>query len=104
MIRVKKSSRAVIGANPRELSNLRKHSAHSRLKRGAPDVGIIPVSGLENHGRAAGATTHKIHLTPTAYLDEAGKITGRGDSSYLRGSGVRSFLRGCAKRRRQNQR
>jgi hypothetical protein len=83
MIRVKKGSWAVIGANPRELGNLRKHSAHSRLKRGAPDFGIIPVSGLENHRRAAGATALKIHLTPTANLDEAGKITGRGDWSAI---------------------
>src|SRR5436190_12617500 len=81
MIRVKKSSRAIIGTNPSELGNLWKHSGHPRLERGAPDFGVIPVSGLENHSRAAGATALKIHLTPTANLDQTGKITGHGEWS-----------------------
>src|SRR6266481_444597 len=62
MIRVKKSSRAIIGANPSKLGNLRKRSANSRLKRGAPDFGIIPVPGLENHSRAARAAALEEHL------------------------------------------
>src|SRR5712691_12372299 len=78
MIRVKKGARAVIGANPRELGNLRKHSAHSKLKRSAPDFGIIPVTGLENHRRATRSAALEIHLAPIADLDETGKITGRG--------------------------
>src|SRR6266487_910831 len=49
MIRVTSSSRTIIGANPRKLGNLRKHSVLSRLKRGAPAVGTIPVPGLEEH-------------------------------------------------------
>src|SRR5437870_10767662 len=81
MIRVKKSSRTVIGANPRELGNLRKHSAHSRLKRAAPDFGVIPVPGLENHRRTARSAALEVHLAPIADFDETSKITGGGDGS-----------------------
>src|SRR5438094_8148255 len=76
MIRVKKSSRAIIGANPREPGNLRKHSAHPRLKRGAPDCGIVPVPGFENHSRAARPAALEVHLAAVADLDQTDKITG----------------------------
>ena len=49
MVRIEKSARTVIGANPRELGNLRKDGALSGLKLRAPNIGIIPVTGLENH-------------------------------------------------------
>src|SRR5436309_13433229 len=62
MTRVKKSSRAVIGTNPRKFGNLWNHSAHSGLKGGAPNFGIIPVPGLENHGGTTRATALDIHL------------------------------------------
>src|SRR6478672_3694864 len=75
MIRVEKGARTIIGANPRKLGNLRKHSAHSRLERGAPDFGIIPVPGLENHSRAACSAALDVHLAPVADLDQTGKIT-----------------------------
>src|SRR6266487_2638117 len=81
MIRVKKSSWAIIGTNPGEPGNLRKHSAHPRLKRCAPDCGIIPVSGLENHSRAARAAAIEVHLAAVADLDQTGKITGHGEWS-----------------------
>src|SRR5438552_9696842 len=74
MIRVKKSSRAVIGANPREPGNLQKHSAHPRLRWGAPDFGIISVPGLENHRRAARSAALEVHLAPIADFDETDKI------------------------------
>src|SRR5436190_9880499 len=76
MIRVKKSSRAIIGTNPSELGDLWKHSGHPRLKRSAPDFGIIPVSGLENHSRAARPAALKVHLPPISDRDQTGKITG----------------------------
>src|SRR5207249_6830047 len=79
MTRVKKSSRAVIGTNPRKFGNLWNHSAHSGLKGGAPNFGIIPVPGLENHGGTTRATALEIHLAPIADLDQTGKITGSGD-------------------------
>src|SRR5437899_3945266 len=81
MIRVKKGARAVIGANPSELGNLRKHSAHSRLKWGAPDFGVIPVPGLENHSWTARSAALEVHLAPIADFDETSNITGRGDGS-----------------------
>src|SRR6266478_10145291 len=79
MIRVTNSSRAIIGANARKLGNLRKHSVLSRLKRSAPDFGIVPVPGLENHSRAARPAALEVHLAAVADLDQTGKITGRGD-------------------------
>src|SRR5437773_9533153 len=79
MIRVKKSSRAIIGTNPRKPGNLRKHSGHSRLKRSAPDFGIIPIPGLENHSRAARPAALEVHLAAIADLDQTGKIPSRGD-------------------------
>src|SRR5260370_25316717 len=81
MVRVKQGARTIIGANPRKLGNLRKHSAHSRLERGAPDVGIIPVPGLENHRRAARSAALEVHLAPIADFYETSKITGGGDGS-----------------------
>src|SRR5947209_9950408 len=81
MIRVKKGARTIIGANPSKLGNLRKHSAHSRLKRGAPDFGIIPVPGLENHRRATRSAALEVHLAPIADFNETSKITGGGDGS-----------------------
>jgi hypothetical protein len=77
MICVKKSSRTVTGANPGELGDLGKDGALSRLKVGAPNVGIIPVTRLQNHSRTVRATTLEIHLTPGADVDETGKITRR---------------------------
>src|SRR6267378_5071820 len=81
MIRVEKGARAVIGANTRKLGNLRKHSAHSRLKRGAPDFGIIPVTGLENHRRTTRSAELEVHIAPIADFNETGKIAGGGDGS-----------------------
>src|SRR6476646_689723 len=75
MIRVTNSYRAIIGANPRKLGNLRKHSVLSRLKRGAPAVGTTPVPGLENHSRAARSAALEEHLAPSADLDQTGKVT-----------------------------
>src|SRR6476661_6771214 len=74
MICVKKCSRPVIGANPREPGNLRKNGAHSRLKFGTPNLGIISVTRLENHRRATRATALEIHLPPSADVDETGEI------------------------------
>src|SRR5437667_7922326 len=74
MIRVKKGSWAVIGANPRELGNLRKHSVLSRLKRGAPDFGIIPVPGLENHSRAARSAALEEHLAPITDVNQFARV------------------------------
>src|SRR5437762_417970 len=79
MIRVKKSSRTIIGANPRKPGNLWKHSGHSRLERGAPDCGIVPVPGFENHNRAARAAALEIHLAAISDRDQTGKIPSRGD-------------------------
>src|SRR6266516_1389115 len=79
MIRVKKGSRAIIGTNPGELGNLWKHSGHPRLKWGAPDFGIIPIPGLENHSRAARPAALEVHLAAIADLDQTGKIPSRGD-------------------------
>src|SRR6266403_4576043 len=76
MIRVKKRARAIIGANPRKLGNLRKHSAHSGLEWSAPDFGIIPVPGLEDHRRATRAAALEVHLAPISDRDQTGKITG----------------------------
>src|SRR5438046_4851037 len=76
MIRVKKSSRAIISTNPGKPGNLWKHSRHSRLKRSAPDRGIIPVPRLENHSRAARAAALEVHLPPITDLGQTGKITG----------------------------
>src|SRR5882724_851437 len=81
MVRIEKSARTVIGANPRELRNLRKDGAISGLKLRAPNVGIIPVARLENHRRTARATALEIHLAPSPDVDETGKIAGRGDWS-----------------------
>jgi hypothetical protein len=75
MICVKKSARTVIGANPRKLGDLGKDGALSRLKLSAPNVGIIPVTGLENHRRATRTAALEIHLPPIADLDQTGKIT-----------------------------
>src|SRR5947207_1043468 len=82
MIRVKKSSRAILGTNPSELGNLWKHSGHSRLERSAPDCGIVPVPGFENHSRAARAAALEIYLAAISGsgLDQTGKITGCRDS------------------------
>src|SRR6266403_1147795 len=79
MIRVKKRSRAIIGTNPSELGNLWKHSGHPRLERGAPDCGIVPVPGFENHSRAARAAALEVHLAAVANRDQTGKITGHGE-------------------------
>ena len=81
MIRVKKSPRAIIGTNPGELGNLWKHSVLSRLKRSAPDFGIVPVPRLENHSRAARPAALEVHLAPISDRDQTGKITGHGDWS-----------------------
>src|SRR5262245_23664318 len=78
VIRIEKRSRTVVGTNPRELGNLRKNGAHSRLKLGAPNVCIISVTRFENHRRAARATALQIYLPPSADVDETAKITGRG--------------------------
>ena len=78
MIRVKKSSRAIIGTNPSEPGNLRKHSVLSGLKRSAPDCGIVPVPGFENHSRAARAAALQVHLAAISNLDQTGKIPSRG--------------------------
>jgi hypothetical protein len=74
VIRIKRSSRAVVSANTREPGNLRKNSAHSRFKFGAPNIGVISITGLENHRRAARATALEIHLAPGADVYEIGKI------------------------------
>jgi hypothetical protein len=74
MIRVTSSSRTIIGANPRKLGNLRKHSAHSRLKRGAPVVGTIPVPGLENHSRAARSAALEEHLAPITDVNQFARV------------------------------
>jgi hypothetical protein len=109
MIRIEKRSRPVIGANPRELGNLRKNAAHSRLKFGAPNVSIISVTRLKNHRRAARAIALEIHLAPIANVDEIGKISGRGDWSvtpryvFWRRL-LRFLLRADAERRGQSQR
>src|SRR5439155_5417930 len=81
MIRVKKSSRAIIGTNSGELGNLRKHSVLSGLKRSAPDCGIVPVPGFENHSRAARAAALEVHLAAVADLDQTAKIPSPGDWS-----------------------
>src|SRR5438045_79264 len=81
MIRIKNRSRAIICANAREPGDLRKNSARSRLKLGAPNVSIIPVTGLKNHSRTTGAVTLKKYFASTADLDETGKITSRGELS-----------------------
>jgi len=75
MIRVKKSSRAIIGTDPSELGNLWKHSGHPKLERGAPDFGIVPVPGFENHSLAARAAALEVHLAAVADRDQTGKIT-----------------------------
>jgi hypothetical protein len=75
MIRVKKGARTVIGANPGKLGNLRKYSVHSGLKWDAPDFGIIPVPGLENHRRATRSAALEVHLASITGLDQTGKIT-----------------------------
>src|SRR5437773_5883072 len=77
----KKRSRSVICANACEPGDLRKNSARSRLKLGAPNVSIIPVTGLKNHSRNTGAVTLKKYFASTADLDETGKIVSRGDWS-----------------------
>ena len=64
-----------------EPGDLRKNSARSRLKLGAPNVSIIPVTGLKNHSRNTGAVTLKKYFSSTADLDETGKIVSRGDWS-----------------------
>src|ERR1700756_5307192 len=74
MIRIEKRSRPVISANPRELGYLRKNRLHSRFNLSAPNLGLIPVTGLENHRRAARAAALEIHLAPIADFDETGKI------------------------------
>src|SRR4029077_13396333 len=74
MICVKKCSRPVVSANPRELGNLRKNGIHSGLKFGTPNVGIISVTGLENHRRAAGTAALQIHLALRPDVDQTGKI------------------------------
>ncbi len=79
MIRVKKSPWAIIGTNPGEPGNLWKHSGHPRLKRSAPDCGIVPVPGFENHSRAARPAALEVHLAAVADRDQTGKITGHGD-------------------------
>src|SRR6266481_21866 len=84
MIRVKKSSRAIIGTNPGELGNLWKHSGHPRLERVAPDFGIVPVPGFENHSRAARAAALEVHLASSTDRDQTGKIPSRGDWSDMR--------------------
>ena len=78
MIRVKKTSRAIIGTNPSEPGNLRKHSVLSGLKRSAPDCGIVPVPGFENHSRAARAAALEIHLAAISNRDQTSKIPSRG--------------------------
>src|SRR6266516_3180423 len=75
MMRIEKRSRPIIRADPGEPGDLRKHSTHSSLKWGAPDFGIIPVPGLQNHCRTAGATALEIHFASTAGINETGKIT-----------------------------
>jgi len=109
MIRVKKSSRAIIGTNPGEPGNPWKHSGHPRFKFGAPNSGIIPVTRLENHRRAARATALEIHSAPSTDVNETGKIGGRGDWSVtLRHVLWRRLLRfllcSNAKNCRQSQR
>src|SRR6476646_10794919 len=74
MIRIKKCSRPVIGAHPRELGNLRKNGTHSWFKFGAPNIGIISIAGFKNHRRATRATALAIPLAPSADVDETGKI------------------------------
>src|SRR6266481_7957247 len=79
MVRIEKSARTVIGANPRELRNLRKDGAFSRLKLRAPNVGIISITRFENYRRAARAPALEIHFAPSADVDKTAKITRRGD-------------------------
>src|ERR1044071_8064082 len=55
MSRIEKRSGPVVGANPRELRNLRKDGALSGLKLRAPNISIISVARLENYRRAARA-------------------------------------------------
>src|SRR6266567_1743917 len=81
MIRVKKGSWAIIGANPRKPGNLWKHSGHPRLKRSAPNCGIVPVPGFENRSRAARPAALKVHLAAVADRDQTSKITGHGEWS-----------------------
>src|SRR5437867_7924260 len=81
MIRVKKSSRAIVGTNQSKLGNLWKHSGHPRLERGAPDCGIVPVPGFENHSRAPRPAALEVHLAAISDRDQTGKITGHGEWS-----------------------
>src|SRR6476469_642995 len=74
MICIEKRARTVIGANPRELGNLRENGIHSGLKLRTPNVAIISVTRLENHRRAAGASALEIHLASSADVYEIGKI------------------------------
>src|SRR5439155_16115914 len=83
MIRIEKRSRPVIGANPREPGNLRKNGADSRLKLGAPNIGIISITRLENHRWAARATAFQVHLAASADVDETGKLSEAGFDALL---------------------
>jgi hypothetical protein len=109
MIFIKKSSRAVIGANPRKPGNLRKNGGHLRLKLGAPNIGVISITGFENHRRAARATALAIHFAPSTDLDETSKIAGREGWNVTRRyifwrRRVRLLLCADAKRSRRNER
>src|SRR5213596_135367 len=86
MIRVKKSSRAIIGTNPGELGNLWKHSGHPRLERGAPDCGIVPVPRFENHSRAARAAALEVHLAAIADWTRPAKSPVVGTGALLCGA------------------
>lgn len=78
VICIKESSRTIVRANTSELGNVRKNGAHSRLEFGTPNVGVISVTGLQDHRRTARAATFEVHLAPFADVNQAGKITGRG--------------------------
>jgi hypothetical protein len=66
-------------ANPREPGNRRENRVHSVLEFGAPNVGVVSATRLQNYRRAAGPTALEKHVSPSADVDETGNITGSWD-------------------------
>jgi hypothetical protein len=87
-------SRAIVGTDPGEPSDLGKHP-RPRLPGNIPILGGPSEAGHQHDGRGSGAATLQIHLATAADVDQAGEI------SALRGMRGRRGQRGDGSNKKQ---
>ena len=86
LVSAERGAGAIVGADPGEGSNLRKHG-FARIWLHAPDVGAVAQAGLENDDRAPGSLAFEIELPAAADVDQAGEVAASRDG--LSGLGAR---------------